>query len=57
MYRTQVIGIILVIAGLITHYVNPKGLWATLSLMLGAFLWWNGWVAKVNENRNFAVLG
>ncbi len=57
MYRTQVIGIILVIAGVITHYVNPKGLWATLSLMLGAFLWWNGWVAKVNENRNFAVLG
>ncbi len=57
MDRIQLIGIIVVIGGLITHYINRKGLWATVSLLLGAFLWWNGCVAKVNENRSFALLG
>jgi|MDSW01.2.fsa_nt_gb hypothetical protein len=57
MNNTQLIGGGIFIIGMATHLKfrsDPSG---TLLFIIGGFLLWNGWVASVNDDPNFAIFG
>tara|TARA_B100000131_G_scaffold307041_1_gene334794 strand:- start:1440 stop:1613 length:174 start_codon:yes stop_codon:yes gene_type:complete len=57
MNNTQIIGAGIFIIGMATHVKfrsHPSG---TFLFIVGGFLLWNGWVASVNDDRNFAIFG
>ncbi len=63
MLRTQVIGAGSLIIGAVTYAKFPPhvhGLYsagATLLLIIGLFLSWNGYIANYNNDPDFAIFG
>lgn len=57
MNKTQIIGMMLVVIGVFTAFKDPKGVVSVGALIIGSFLLWNGWVANVNKQIDFAIFG
>ena len=65
MNRTMILGGVLLAAGFITHanftesikYDQLGSALGGISLFVGAFLLWNGYVANYNDDIGFALLG
>ncbi len=65
MNRTMILGGALLMAGFITHarfstpvkYDQMGSAIGGISLFVGAFLLWNGYVANYNDDIGFALLG
>lgn len=57
MNKTQVIGGFLLAIGLITNARFPNKGFASVAILLGAFVLWNGWVANYNDDISFAFFG
>ncbi|MGI9555516.1 MAG: hypothetical protein ACR2M9_01530 [Cyanophyceae cyanobacterium] len=65
MNRTMILGGVLLTAGFITHanftgpikYDQLGSALGGISLFVGAFLLWNGYVANYNDDIGFALLG
>ncbi len=65
MNRTMILGGVLLFAGFMTHskfsspirYDQLGSALGGISLFVGAFLVWNGYVANYNDDIGFAILG
>jgi membrane-bound ClpP family serine protease len=57
MNKTQIIGGFLLVIGLITNSRFPNKGFASVAILLGAFVLWNGWVANYNDDISFAFFG
>ena len=57
MNKTQVIGGVFLVVGVMTNFKFPKPAFASMAIFLGAFVLWNGWVANYNDDIGFAFFG
>ena len=57
MNKTQLIGGFLLVIGFITNSRFPNKGFASVAILLGAFVLWNGWVANYNDDISFAFFG
>ncbi len=57
MNKTQLIGGALLVIGYVTHVKFPRQGFASIAILLGAFVLWNGWVANYNDDIDFAFFG